>query len=154
MLRMRRHRRLLAAAVVLLAAGALYRWWPGGGPAVAGSGPDAAVVLAQLPDSVKAPEGVRVRVEVLNASRVRGLARRATQHLRDHGFDVVGMGNAGEQHDSTVVLVRAGDADWARRVARAMGGAAVETRPDSSRHLDVTVLVGATWRPPPGALRP
>ena len=113
-----------------------------------------APALADLPDSVKAPEGVRVRVEVLNASRVRGLARRATQHLRDRGFDVVGMGNAPQQRDSTLVLVRGGDPEWAQRVARAMGAATVEVRPDSSRHLDVTVLVGGAWRPPPGPLRP
>lgn len=141
----------LLLAVALLVAGGVYGWQRGRADAVT----DVAATLAQLPDSVKAPAGVRVRVEVLNASRVRGLARRATQHLRDHGFDVVGMGNAGEQRDTTLVLVRAGDPDWARRVARAMGGGAtVEQRPDSSRHLDVTVLVGAAWRPPPGPLRP
>ncbi|HEX7938656.1 MAG TPA: LytR C-terminal domain-containing protein, partial [Gemmatimonadaceae bacterium] len=39
-----------------------------------------------------APDGVRVRVQVLNASSVRGLARRATLLLRDHGFDVVEAG--------------------------------------------------------------
>jgi hypothetical protein len=27
--------------------------------------------------------------------------------------------------------------------------APVETRPDSSRYLDVTVILGADWRPPP-----
>ena len=37
---------------------------------------------------------------------------------------------------------------WAQLVARAMG-ATVDSRPDSSRYLDVTVLLGADWRPPP-----
>src|SRR6185503_7191863 len=36
-----------------------------------------------------APDGVRVRVQVINATNIRGLARRATQVLRDRGFDVV-----------------------------------------------------------------
>jgi hypothetical protein len=106
------------------------------------------------PVDARAPEGVRVRVEVLNASSTPGLARRATFHLRDRGFDVVASGNAREQLDSTVVLVRSGNAEWARLVARAMGDAAVEARPDSSRYLDVTVLVGASWRPPAEPFNP
>lgn len=89
-----------------------------------------------------------MRVQVLNATPVRGLARRAVMHLRDRGFDVLEMGTAAEQLDSTVVLDRSGHPDWARRVAEALGGARVESRPDSSRYLDVTVLLGRSWRPP------
>ncbi len=105
------------------------------------------------PDAM-APEGVRVRVQVMNATSTRGLARRATMHLRDHGYDVVESGNASEQRDSTLVLDRSGNADWARRVALAMGGARVESRPDTSRYLDVTVLVGRAWRAPPQPFYP
>ena len=96
----------------------------------------------------EAPRGVRIRVEVLNATRVRGLARRATMHLRDRGFDVVYVGTSRDARDTTVVLDRSGHPDWAALVARALGGARVERAPDSSRYLDVTVLVGATWTPP------
>ena len=96
----------------------------------------------------EAPSGVRIRVEVLNATRVRGLARRATMHLRDRGFDVVYVGTSRDPRDSTLVLDRSGHLDWATLVASALGGARVESAPDSSRYLDVTVLVGATWRPP------
>jgi LytR cell envelope-related transcriptional attenuator len=96
----------------------------------------------------EAPPDVRIRVEVLNATRVRGLARRATMHLRDRGFDVVYVGTSRDVRDTTVVLDRSGHPDWAALVARALGGARVERAPDSSRYLDVTVLVGATWTPP------
>jgi hypothetical protein len=96
---------------------------------------------------VRAPDGVRVRVQVLNATRTRGLARRATQLLRARGFDVVETGNARELRDSTLVLDRSGHPEWAARAAEVLG-ARVEPRPDSSRYLDVTVLLGATWRPP------
>jgi hypothetical protein len=96
----------------------------------------------------EAPAGVRIRVEVLNATRVRGLARRATMHLRDRGFDVVYVGTSRERRDTTVVLDRSGHTDWAELVARALGGVRVESAPDSSRYLDVTVLLGTTWRPP------
>lgn len=96
----------------------------------------------------RAPSGVRIRVQVLNATNVRGLAQRATDHLRDRGFDVVEIGNNREKFDSTVVLDRSSHPDWARRVATAMGGAPVLSRPDSTRFVDVTVLIGLNWRPP------
>lgn len=102
----------------------------------------------------RAPSGIRIKVEVLNASTVRGLARRATMHLRDRGFDVVAVGTSRDRRDSTLVLDRSGHPDWARLVGDAMGGAAVEARPDTSRYLDVTVLVGASWRPPPEPFYP
>ncbi|MBA3560540.1 MAG: LytR C-terminal domain-containing protein [Gemmatimonadaceae bacterium] len=98
--------------------------------------------------SSHAPAGVRIKVEVLNASTVRGLARRATMHLRDRGFDVVAVGTSRDRRDSTLVLDRSGHPDWATLVGNAMGGAEVELRPDSSRYLDITVLIGASWRPP------
>jgi hypothetical protein len=99
-------------------------------------------------DDARAPANERVRVEVLNATDTRGLARRATIHLRDRGFDVLELGNSSERLDSTLVLDRSGHPDWAQRVARALGGARIETRPDTSRYLDITVLVGRAWRPP------
>jgi hypothetical protein len=94
-----------------------------------------------------APSGVRIRVQVLNATDTRGLAQRATEHLRDKGFDVVEIGNNREKMDSTLVLDRSNHPEWALRVAAAMHGARVLSRPDSSRYLDVTVLIGGNWRP-------
>ena len=102
---------------------------------------------AAAPDaSVSSTE--RIKVEVLNATDIRGLARRATLHLRDRGFDVLYMGTATTQLDSTLVLDRSGNIDRAQRVADALGGARVESRPDSSRYLDVTVMLGRSWRAP------
>jgi len=97
---------------------------------------------------VRAPEGTRIRVQVLNATRVRGLARRATLHLRDRGFDVVEVGTTQPARDSTLVLDRSNHPEWAALVARALGATRVESRPDTSRYLDVTVLLGGAWRPP------
>lgn len=102
----------------------------------------------------RAPDGVRVRVQVLNTTRTRGLARRATRLLRDRGFDVVEMGTSGPALDSTLVLDRSGHAEWAATVATIMGAPRAETRRDSSRYLDVTVLVGRLWLPPTLPLDP
>ncbi|PYO76342.1 MAG: hypothetical protein DMD63_14655 [Gemmatimonadetes bacterium] len=102
---------------------------------------------SSAPEDARAPEGVRIKVEVLNATQTKGLARRATVYLRDRGFDVVGSGNVAEQRASTVVYDRSAHPEWARLVGRAMNAPVVE-RPDSSRYLDVTVLLGGNWRPP------
>ena len=90
----------------------------------------------------------RVRVQVLNATRVRGLGRRAMLYLRDQGFDVVEVGTTSALRDTTLVLDRSRHPEWATNVATSLGAARVETRPDTSRYLDVTVLVGSSWRPP------
>jgi hypothetical protein len=106
-----------------------------------------------IPDDARAPEGVRIKVEVFNGTKTKGLARRATLFLRDHGFDVVGSGTNTEQRATTVVFDRSGHPDWAARVGRAMD-APVVTQRDSSRYLDVTVILGANWRPPPLPFHP
>jgi hypothetical protein len=93
-------------------------------------------------------KGQRITVEVLNATKVRGLARRAARALRDQGFDVVSTGTNHDQFDSTKVLDRTGHRDWAELAAKAMGGGTVLVRPDSSREVDLTVLIGSTWRAP------
>jgi LytR cell envelope-related transcriptional attenuator len=105
------------------------------------------------PADARAPENVRIKVEVLNATKTRGLARRATLYLRDRGFDVVGSGNVSEQRATSIVYDRSSHPEWAKLVARAMN-APVVSRPDSSRYLDVTVLIGADWRPPPLPFHP
>ena len=127
--------RALVGAVV--AAVALVLWWRTTG----GNG------VEERPRPI-VPNGVRIKVEVLNATKTRGLARRATFALRDAGFDVVRFTSDTTQRDSTLVLDRSGHEAWARLVVRALGTGRVEARPDSSRYLDVTVLLGADWRPP------
>lgn len=100
------------------------------------------------------PSGVRVRVEVLNGTGQRGLARRGTAAMRDAGFDVVSTGNWTERIDSSLVLVRTGHAEWGALAVRALGEARQEARPDSSRYVDLTIVLGTRWRPPPQPLDP
>lgn len=90
----------------------------------------------------------RIRVEVLNGTGVKGLARRGTTAMRDAGFDVVATGNWDVMADSSLVLVRTGRMDWGALAAKALGGARIEARPDSSRYVDLTIVLGARWRPP------
>jgi hypothetical protein len=134
-----KHTRLVViglVAVVALGAGAVVRVRTQRSP------------TAPPPPAIRAPEGVRIRVQVLNATKVHGLARRATMLLRDRGFDVVETGNVSDSRDTTIVLDLSNHPDWAARVAKLFGTARVETRHDSSRYLDIAVVLGSTWRPP------
>ena len=94
------------------------------------------------------PAGTRIRVEVLNGTGMRGLARRGTTAMRDAGFDVVGTGNWDAKADSSVVIVRTGRLDWGALAAKSLGGARIEARPDSSRYVDLTIVLGTHWRAP------
>lgn len=129
--------------LALVLAGAGYFAWKrfGGSRALAADG------TTPAPEPM-VPAGVRIKVEVLNATTVPGLARKATMYLRDRGFDVVETGTSNEKRSTTLVLDRSGHADWTKLVATALS-AKSESRPDTTRYLDVTVLLGDDWRPPP-----
>jgi hypothetical protein len=111
-------------------------------------------LLAALAEVPHAPEGERIRVQVLNTTKTKGLARRATRLLRDRGFDVVEIGNVGPTIDTTIVLDLSGHPAWAAAAAKVMTPARTRARADSSRYLDITVLIGSTWRPPAATLYP
>ena len=112
----------------------------------------AARALTPRTTPTRADEHGRIKVEVRNAAGADGIAADATAHLRRRGFDVVGVGNA-ERRATSRVLVRAGTAEDARRVAGALGldPGAVETGgPTNDYALDVTLDLGADY----GALAP
>lgn len=141
----RRYGRIILAVLVLAGLGWLaFHFYPRR---------EKKIAAVSAPTGARAPEGVRIKVEVLNGTRTRGLARRATSYLRDLGYDVVGSGTETTQRATTVVYDRSSHPAWARLVGKAMS-APVETRPDSSRYLDVTVILGADWRPPPLSFYP
>ena len=95
------------------------------------------------------PEG-RIRVEVLNAGGVQGMARDATEWLRELGFDVVDVGNAAsfDPERESVVIDRVGRADMAQAVADALGIDIVRSEPDPNLYVDVSVLLGSEWTRP------
>ena len=144
------------ALITLVGVGALAAWWQ------AGTREERAVQAAQRPTvaalddtTARPPQGVRIRVRVLNTSGASGLARRATQHLREYGFDVVDF-SSGRSDPSAVtrIHVHTGHDDWATRVRKALGVGAISVDDDTSRYVDLTVFVGRDWRPPAESFRP
>ena len=139
---MRKPGRWILLVVVVVG---LVWYWRGRG---SGEGPSRRAEIAMETIERVVPRGTRIRVEVLNGAGTRGLARRGTTAMRDAGFDVVGTGNWDAKADSSLVLVRTGHMDWGALAAKALGGARIEARPDSSRYVDLTIVLGTRWRPP------
>lgn len=92
--------------------------------------------------------GPAILVEVLNANGRAGDARSGTRLLRRAGMDVVYFGNAGENGlDSTRIIVRRGAEQVGERVRAALGQGRVEVQLDSTKLLDVSVLLGLDFHP-------
>ena len=107
----------------------------------------------ETPPPVPSPDD-RVRVEVLNGGGVPGMAGAATDILRRQGFDVVYFGNEPSfGRDTSLVLARTPLEEAAEAVSEGLGIGAFGTEADSTRLVDVTVLLGADWGPP-SPLRP
>jgi len=123
-------------------------------PAAPGAPGSSAPGVTDAPSPLRVADSLRIRVQVLNGTKTHGLARRATMLLRDRGLDVVEIGTIGETRDTTLVLDLSGHPEWAKRVAQIMGVTRIETRTDSSRYLDIAVILGSTWHPPAGPFRP
>jgi hypothetical protein len=117
-------------------------------PGALGRGGEGAV-LEDLGEGAALPTPEdRIRVEVLNGGGVQGMAARATELLRDDGFDVVYFGNAANPaREGSTVLARTSDRDAAAEVGAALGIERVQLEPDSTLLVDVTVVLGPDWVP-------
>lgn len=142
-------------AVVLIVIAAVLALWTRGAltdRADALLAPSAAPIARDT--SARAPDGVRVRVRVLNGSGRDGLARRATQQLRDYGYDVVDYRSAGDTTSLTEVQVTAATRALGERIAKALTQGRVRERDGSLGYVDVVVLLGHDWQPSPQSFRP
>jgi hypothetical protein len=124
----------LGLAVAFLAGSAVEQWIPG--------------ARLDVATQTLTPPAERVTIEVRNAGGVSGAARGATERLRSIGYDVVRFGNDDAfDLDRSVVVDRVGDRAMAEAVAQALGIETVESWPDSTLFVDVTVRLGASWTP-------
>lgn len=127
---------VLLCGLVFLFLGSVWWEWSnvGGGAGAGAAGPE---------EAASGP----VRVEVLNGMGESGAARRASERLREMGFDVVYYGNADDfDHDTTRILDRSARPGGAARVGDSLGLERVLERPKPELHLDATLILGEDWR--------
>ncbi len=90
-----------------------------------------------------------VWVEILNGNGVSGIASKFTEYLRDAGFDVQRTDNADRfNYEHTMVLDRSKNPEKAKAVAKALNidPKYVQSEPNPTLHLDVTVILGKDYR--------
>ena len=150
--RTRRSGLVITVIALIVVAGAAGSWW-------LRSENTASVGISagapQLDPRGMAPAGQRVRVRVVNTTKSRGLARRASDFVRDLGFDVVDYDSDSKLQDQTTVVSHTGHRDWAERLARGVKADTIVTRAESTLHyVDLTLLIGSNWKPPAKAFRP
>ncbi len=94
-----------------------------------------------------------IQVEILNGCGIDDLAARTRNYIREHGFDVVKVGNfVRADVDSSMVIDRVGDLQSARKVANVMGIShdRVVQEIDHDVFLDASIVLGRDYQ----SLRP
>lgn len=89
--------------------------------------------------------GSIIQVEVRNGAGIDNLATKATEYLRDQGFDVVDTGNYSTfDVKRSMVIDRIGNMEAARRVAETLGIPSDRVRQEIRRqyYLDASVVIG------------
>jgi hypothetical protein len=90
----------------------------------------------------------RLRIEVLNGTDISGLAKEASEFLRDKGFDVVRYGNTSKKVEKTVVIDRTDpESKNARLVRDVLKQGTITYEPHSVQLLEVTVVMGKDFEP-------
>ncbi len=80
--------------------------------------------------------------EVFNATTTHGIAEKLSKKLREYGCDVVLWGNWGNRKKHTEIISRTGNLPKAMRIAKVMGCNHITTAIDTSRMVDVSIVIG------------
>ncbi len=89
-----------------------------------------------------------IQLEVRNGCGVDGVAARTTRYLREHGFDVVEMGDyTSFDVAHSMVIDRVGDLEAARKVAAVLGIPKERVRQELQLDLflDASVIIGKDY---------
>jgi len=87
-----------------------------------------------------------VRLQVLNATRITGLALDKGESLRSWGVDALDRGNAPPwPFNETLLLVRGGERAAVDRLSEYLGGVPVMLQRREDLMLDATLILGQDW---------
>ncbi len=102
--------------------------------------------VATLPDREDGLVTEIIQVEVRNGCGIEGLAGAMTLFLREHGYDVVGVGDYESfEAPRSMVIDRVGNLEMARKVAQELGIEQVEQDIRPEYFLDASVVIGLDY---------
>ena len=88
-----------------------------------------------------------LRVEVLNATKVKRLAQRVTAKLREMGFDVIKYGNHDMELYETCIFDRKyPDLKAGKLLAKEIGNPKVYFEADPDDLIDITIIIGKDYK--------
>ncbi len=89
-----------------------------------------------------------IQVEILNATKIRGLAATTMKYLRERNFDVVKTGNNEESEKKSFIIDRLGDYNSSKKVAFALGikDSMIVQQVDSSLFLRCSIIIGEDYK--------
>lgn len=100
-----------------------------------------------LPDQEDRTAREIIQVEVRNGCGIDGLAGVMTQFLREHGYDVVEVGDYEAFNVArSMVIDRVGNLETARKVAEELGIRQVEQDIRPEYFLDASVVIGLDYK--------
>ena len=105
----------------------------------------------EAPDEASQPENETADIEVLNGTLRTGLARDVTELLRQEGLNVVHTGNADRQDvEDSLIVAHTDKVYTAQAIARLLDlpQSAVVQGSEPTAEYDVSVILGADYRPP------
>lgn len=91
---------------------------------------------------------VYIQINIVNATGIQGLAKKATNYFRDRGFDVVEISTSDSLERNSYVIDHLSDTISARNVAYALGlsDSAVRHDYDSNLYLRASVVLGKNYQ--------
>ncbi|MCX7788294.1 MAG: LCP family protein [Spirochaetes bacterium] len=110
--------------------------------------------VKKMLETLASTEGVRgedagLTLEILNGTKIPGLARRTREIYQSFGFDVVSYGNAETQEvEKTMVIDRKGNREGASRVASIIKCTNIVTGPSAGggqKNVDITIVLGGDF---------
>lgn len=110
--------------------------------------------VKKMLETLASTEGVRgedagLTLEILNGTKIPGLARRTREIYQSFGFDVISYGNAETQEvEKTIVIDRKGNREGAVRAASIIKCTNIVTGPSpfgGQKNADITIVLGGDF---------
>ena len=96
-------------------------------------------------------DGEFARIEILNGTEIKGLAKRVKSALNEKRIKVLSTDNAWSlDHENTVIIDRSGNPEYAYKIAEVLGTKNIKHIIDKEVGLDTTILLGEDFEIKPG----
>lgn len=93
-------------------------------------------------------DSISIQINILNGTKVSGLANQFRNYFRSKGFDVVEVDNFSEHVNKSYLIDRVGDKNTSKKIAKILGinDSLIKTEIDSGLYLKCSVILGDDYK--------